>query len=54
MLEFYYIERRLLKVVNNLYLFLLEQKTTEVAIMLNNMWVLLLFKSYYMHVVWMH
>ena len=54
MLEFYYIERRLLKVVNNLYLFLLEQKTKEVAIILNNMWVLLLFKSYYMHVVWMH
>ena len=54
MLEFYYIERRLLKVVNNLYLFLLEQKTKEVAIILNNMWVLLLFKSYYMHVVGMH
>ena len=35
MLEFYYIERRLLKVVNNLYLFLLEQKTKEVAIILS-------------------
>ena len=54
MLEFYYIERGLLKAVNNLYWFLLEQKTKEAAIILNNMWVLLLFKSYYMYVVWMN
>ena len=47
MLEFYYIERGLLKAVNNLYLIvLLEQKTKEVAIILNNMWVLSLYLNH--------